>query len=343
MQMSNKDLLTPLSHLYILGVKLRHWLFDRSILRSEAFDIPVICIGNITVGGSGKSPMCEMILRRLTPNQKVALLSRGYGRKSRGYIEVEGEDHYSKVGDEPLQIKMKYPTAVVVVCEDRVKGVRRIMEEHPDIEMVIMDDGFQHRHILPLLNIIMVDANRPISQDHPLPLGSLRDTPSALRRANYFVVTKCPEDFSQQQISQMRRELMVAPHQKVFFSKVVNLDPQPTYPDIAPAFDPSMEVIALAGIGNPTPFVETLRQRYNILEEMVFDDHHSYSNGDIKVFASRVQRGAVILTTEKDSVKFLANDEIPQIIKEKLYYTPIRMQFIDGEVEELLNEIERLC
>lgn len=345
MQYMKRATLSILSHLYIAGVRLRHWLFDRGILKSKCFEIPIICVGNITVGGTGKSPMSEMLLEKFTPNHRVAVLSRGYGRTSRGYLEVERDDDYLHVGDEPLQIKMKYPQATVVVCERRVEGVEKILVRHPDIELIIMDDGFQHRHIKPRLNIIMVDATRPISQDSPLPLGSLRDTPEALHRADYFVVTKCPRDISQEQIAKLRSELIVEPHQRVYFSKIVNLSPEATYPEIAPLFDPTKEIIALAGIGNPTPFLQTIKERYHLTQELIFRDHHSYTNADIESIAQLLNESpdTSIITTEKDSVKFLMNNDIPQIIKERLYYTPIRMSFIDEEPQQLLKEIEKLC
>ncbi len=342
MQRIKKAILKPLSRLYITGVKIRHWLFDNAILHSEEFDTPIVCIGNITVGGTGKSPMSELLLEELSPKHKIAILSRGYGRESRGYIEVKEEDNYLHVGDEPLQIKRKYSDVVVVVCEKRAEGVRRIIKEHPDVELIVMDDGFQHRYVKPWINIIMVDARRPISSDEPLPLGSLRDTPHSLHRATYFVVTKCPESMSQSEMKKMREELIIKPCQRVYFSRIVNLDPIATYPDIAPPFDPSSSVVAMAGIGNPKPLLETLHDRYKVVEELIYRDHHSYTAEDIERITKRLKESpeSVIVTTEKDSIKFLASENITQTIKERLYYTPIRMRFIDGEPTEMLNDIE---
>lgn len=290
--------------------------------------------------------MSEMLLEHFTPTHRVALLSRGYGRKSRGYIEVESSDSYLSVGDEPLQIKRKFPSTLVVVCEKRVEGVRRIIEKHPDIELVIMDDGFQHRQITPTMNIIMVDATRPIATDAPLPLGSLRDSRSSLHRADVFVVTKCPDTITKEQIDQMRRELKMKPTQKVLFSKIVTAEPLATYATNKTPFDATqMQVIALAGIGNPAPFTDTLRKRYNLVAELLYRDHHSYTPTDLESIAKELDTDTnrVIVTTEKDSVKFLANSDVPQIIKDRLYYTPIRMEFIDGDEGGLLKSIEKLC
>ncbi len=340
--MGIKRLLKPLAHLYMAGVNIRHWLFDNSMLRSEEFDIPIICIGNITVGGTGKTPMSELLLSHLSANHKVAILSRGYGRRSRGYVEVESHDHYSKVGDEPLQMKRKFQEAIVVVCEKRVEGVQRILREHPEVEVILMDDGFQHRYVKPLANIIMVDSTRPIEDDFPLPFGSLRDTPEALQRADIFVVTKCHEDMSESEMEQFRENLISREGQSVYFTRIINLYPTPIFPELAPDFSSDMDVIAIAGIGNPAPFINTLTSRYDLKEVLTFADHHDYTPGDI----TRIERlldkhpQSVIITTEKDGVKFMMNNTLPASIKSKIYVSPIRMKFISQPEEELLQKID---
>ena len=164
--------LMPVSFLYKLGVLLRHRLFDWGILKQEKFDIPVVCIGNITVGGTGKTPMAEMVIAYMAQRHHVALISRGYGRRTKGYIEVTPESHYREVGDEPLQIKRKFPDTVVVVCEKRAEGIRRLRQEHPEVDLVVMDDGFQHRYVEPKVNIVMIDATRPVQCDRMLPAGN---------------------------------------------------------------------------------------------------------------------------------------------------------------------------
>ena len=158
-----KCLLAPAALLYKAGVTFRHRLFDWGILKSEKFDIPVICIGNITVGGTGKTPMAEMVIAYMSQMHRVALLSRGYGRRTKGYLEVKADSRYRDVGDEPLQIKLKFPDTVVAVCEKRADGIRRICAEHPDVDLIVMDDGFQHRYVEPKVNIVMIDATRPCS------------------------------------------------------------------------------------------------------------------------------------------------------------------------------------
>lgn len=206
-----KFLLYPASWLYKMAVLFRHQLFDWGILHSEKFDIPVICIGNITVGGTGKTPMAEMVIAYMSQMHNVALLSRGYGRRTKGYREVKTDSHYRDVGDEPLQIKLKFPGTVVVVCEKRAEGIRRIRAEHPEVDLIIMDDGFQHRYVEPKINIVMIDATRPIQHDRMLPLGTLRDLPEELHRAHYFVVTKCPEKMAPIDRRIMRKVLIRSP------------------------------------------------------------------------------------------------------------------------------------
>ena len=247
-----KCLLAPAALLYRAGVTFRHRLFDWGILKSEKFDIPIICIGNITVGGTGKTPMAEMLIAYMSQMHRVALLSRGYGRRTRGYLEVRGDSHYRDVGDEPLQIKLKFPGTVVVVCEKRAEGIRRIRAEHPEVDLIIMDDGFQHRYVDPKINIVMIDATRPV-HDKMLPQGTLRDIPEQLHRAHYFVVTKCPERMAPIDRRILRKVLIQVAYQRVYFTRFESFMPQPLYAGeaVGEHLAPGSRVIALSGIGNP--------------------------------------------------------------------------------------------
>ena len=265
-----KCLLAPAALLYKAAVTFRHRLFDWGILKSEKFDIPVICIGNITVGGTGKTPMAEMVIAYMSQMHRVALLSRGYGRRTKGYLEVKADSHYRDVGDEPLQIKLKFPDTVVAVCEKRAEGIRRIRAEHPDVDLVIMDDGFQHRYVEPKVNIVMIDATRPVQHDRMLPLGTLRDLPEELHRAHYFVVTKCPEKMAPIDRRILRKVLIQVAYQRVYFTRFESFMPQPLFPDAAPG-EPLLQgqqVIALSGIGSPKPFLAALRGSYGVVAEI---------------------------------------------------------------------------
>ncbi len=339
-----KILLAPAALLYEAGVTFRHRLFDWGILKSERFDIPIICIGNITVGGTGKTPMAEMIIGYMAQMHHVALLSRGYGRRTKGYIEVQPNSHYREVGDEPLQIKMKFPDTVVVVCEKRAEAIRRIRAEHPEIDLIVMDDGFQHRYVEPKVNVIMIDATRPIQHDRMLPLGTLRDLPDELHRAHYFIVTKCPDRMAPIDRRILRKVLIQVAYQKVYFTRFESFMPQPLYPAEAvfPALQHGMPVIALSGIGNPAPFIESLREHYELVGELTLDDHHVYKVRDMNAICDLLRKhpGAVVVTTEKDAVKMTNRAKIPEKIRQNLYYIPINISFIEDSSTDFLQKLE---
>lgn len=337
-------LLAPIAFLYKLGVTFRHRLFDWGILKSERFDIPIICIGNITVGGTGKTPMAEMIIAYMSQRHNIALLSRGYGRKTKGYREVLTTSHYREVGDEPLQIKLKFPDTVVVVCEKRAVGIRRIQAEHPEVDLIIMDDGFQHRYVEPKINVLMIDATRPIQHDSMMPLGTLRDLPSEIYRAHYFVVTKCPEKMAPIDRRILRKVLIQIAYQRVYYTRYESFLPQPLFADEAPdePLSQGRRIIALSGIGNPGPFLKTLHERYKVAAEVTFDDHHIYRIRDIRMLAALLEKhpDAAIVTTEKDAVKMINREKIPPEMRRRLYYLPINIAFIEDSATDFLQKLE---
>jgi len=337
-------LLVPLSWVYRMVVSVRHKLFDAGILKSRKFDIPVICIGNITVGGTGKTPFAEMLIGHFRQSHNVALLSRGYGRKTKGYMEVQTTTPSSRSGDEPKQIKLKFPDTVVAVCERRALGIDTIRKNHPEVDLVIMDDGFQHRSVEPKINIVLVDYTRPLYEDHMLPWGRLRDLPSQLHRAHFVCMTKCPPAMNalQQRIS--RKELSLYPYQCLFFTRMVSGTLQPLFPQDAPSgITAGTGVIAMAAIGNPDSFVSGLKNRYDVVDTILFNDHHIYRVSDL----SRMERaldaapdGTVIVTTEKDAVKLTSARKIPVGIRSRLYFMPIHISFVDNSKEDFLHKLE---
>jgi tetraacyldisaccharide 4'-kinase len=339
-----KLFLTPLAWIFGLVLWIRNRLYDAGIKKSISYDIPIICVGNITVGGTGKTPMCEMLIDHFSKIGKVALLSRGYGRKTKGYLEVEAKTSYLKVGDEPKQIKTKYPEAVVVVCEDREVGIERIRAEHPEVELIIMDDGFQHRRIEPKINIVMVDYTRPMDKDRLLPLGSLRDNPRQLKRAHYVVVTKCPPDMTPLSRRITLKELELLPYQKLFFTQIVTGDVYPAFADGTQGeIRAGSPVIGMAAIGNPVPFVENLRRRYDLVDEILFRDHHPYRVSDVRAMEHALERapeGTVIVTTEKDAVKLGSGSKMPPELRSKIFVQPIRMRFMVESKEDFLKKLE---
>ena len=328
-------LLKIASILYGLGLRVRHWMFDVGMLHSEKYDIPVLCVGNITVGGTGKTPAVEMLVGYYAKTHNVAVVSRGYGRKTKGYLEVSVDDSYIDVGDEPLQIKRKFPNVPVIVCEKRAYAIERIREQMPDVNMIIMDDGFQHRFVQPYLNIIMVDASRPVERDHLLPYGQLRDTISSLHRAHYFIVTKCPDDMTPIQMRIQHKVLTFKPSQQVFFTRFKRSVMRTLIEDRPMPMVAGSKVIAMSGIGNSEVFNEDLRSRFNVVETLDFEDHHTYRLGDLALMQKALERNpdAVIITTEKDAVKLFNSRKIPAEVSSRILYESVELAFVDGTNE----------
>lgn len=342
-----KVIRTILSWIYTAVVAIRHRLYDWGVLKSHSFSVPIVCIGNITVGGTGKTPMAELLISELSNNYNIALLSRGYGRRTKGYREVMVDDSYLDAGDEPLQIKLKFPHVHVIVSEDRVKGIERIRHEHPEVNLIIMDDGLQHRSVRAKINLIVLDATRPVENDAMLPLGRLRDLKSRLKSGHFFMVSKCPDTMTAVDRRIYHNKLRTVAYQKVYFSK---MEPLP----IVPLFDmPNREVvdyasqaILLAGVGNPRGFVSAAEMRFTVVDKYIVDDHHRYNLEDMKHLLALHKRHprAIILMTEKDAVKLRRSTGLPESLRRAMYYQPVTMRFIEGPdrdfIGKLIAEIE---
>ena len=330
-----------LSYIYRMVIAIRHWLFDINVLKSQKFNIPIICVGNITVGGTGKTPTAEMIIDTMKPTYKVALLSRGYGRRTKGYREVTLDSSYRDVGDEPLQIKLKFPDVLVVVCEKRVEAIRRIEAEHPEINLIVMDDGFQHRHVDPRINVVVLDYTRPVFEDDFLPVGNLRDNLNSLYRAHYFIVTKCPEDMQPLDQRMWRKDLQLVAYQKIYFTRVVPTAAVPLFQTPHPLREGD-EVIVMSGIGNPKPFVKSVRKHYNVVANLVYSDHHVYTVEDIEKIVSHIKQhpNAMLLTTEKDAVKLRRSRRVPDLMRERLFYQPVKVEFLEGSDENFFETLK---
>jgi tetraacyldisaccharide 4'-kinase len=331
-----------ISWIYTAVVAIRHRLYDWGVLKSHSYDIPVVCIGNITVGGTGKTPMAEMLISSLGSSYNIALLSRGYGRRTKGYREVLTSDSYLDVGDEPLQIKLKFPATTVIVAEGRAKAIERIRVEHPEVNLIIMDDGLQHRGVRAKINIIILDATRPVENDYMLPRGRLRDLKSRLTTGHYFMVSKCPDTMTPLDRRLWHNKLRSVAYQKVYFSK---MEPLP----IVPLFDfPDREsvgyahqAILLAGVGNPRGFVSAAEMRFAVVEKMIVGDHHRYNVEDMRTLIDMHQRHprAIVLMTEKDAVKLRRSHNLPESLRRAMYYQPVEMQFIDGPDQNFIGKL----
>lgn len=328
--------------LYAFGLRVRHWLYDSGIIKGHAPDIPVVCVGNITVGGTGKTPAVEYLAGKLGERFTVAVLSRGYGRRTKGYIEVDTTSSFLDVGDEPKQIKRRYPALTVAVCEKRAEGIRRIREEHPEVDLILMDDGFQHRRVVPKVNIVLMDYTRPVWEDKLLPWGRLRDLPSQMHRANIVLITKTPPDMTPIDRRIAVKSLKLFPYQSVFFTAMGQGVPQPLFPDAEGRIEPGRSVAALAGVGNPAGFVDYLRGAYEVEAVWLFRDHHVYRVRDLRKIEEQLlslPQDTVIMTTEKDAVKLTNRRKIPAELQRRLYKIPVELTFVADDESRFLGKL----
>ena len=332
--MFKKLITAPLSWIYGWIIALRHKLFDMQILKSVEFDIPTVCDGNITVGGTGKTPHTEYLVKMLSPYYNVAVLSRGYKRKTKGFVLADANCSSRKIGDEPKQIKLKFPDIPVAVCEKRVEGINRLRQIHPEINLIILDDGFQHRYVETWVNIILMDYSRPIYEDQLLPLGRLRDRKSELAKAHFIIVTKCPEDIKPIDMRVVSKHLNLFPYQSLFFTRFISLQPCPLFKEETPILPhKGQDVVVMAAIANPSHLIDDVKRNYNIVETLIYPDHYSYKTHDLEAMNKAVRKGkedTIILTTEKDAVKLTNSKKIPENIRRRLYYIPNRIQFVDN-------------
>ena len=333
----------PLSWLYGMVVHIRHKLFDLKILRSEEFDIPVVCIGNLTVGGTGKTPVAELLIERFSEHYRVGVLSRGYRRRTKGFVLSTPTSSARTIGDEPRQMKLKYPSVPVAVCEKRAEGIRLLRKAHPEIELIILDDAFQHRYVEPWVNILLMDYNNPVYRDRLLPWGRLRDTRNQIHRANFVLVTKCPDDLNPLDMRIVINSLGLFPYQSLYFTRMRQGEITPLFADRAVGKvregDP---VIAMSGIANPVPLLENLRKRFDVVAELTFDEHHTYRLSDMRrleaLFAAYPD--AVVLTTEKDAEKLTNRKKVTEAVQQRLYYVPIHVSFVADSESEFLRQLE---
>ncbi len=316
---------------------LRNRAFDTGVLPGRAFDVPVICVGNITLGGTGKTPHIEYIINLLKDDYEVATLSRGYRRTTKGFrIALPGGDVLA-VGDEPSQIKKKFPQITVAVDEKRVDGIENLLRETPSPEVILLDDAFQHRYVKPGLSIVLVDYNRPVWRDNVLPFGRLRESARGIRRADVVVMTKCPPSIDKKERQSIMKKLRMGEGAQLFFSTVC-------YDGLLPLFNPSLEgcgtvkgreVLLLTGIARPEPLKKELERRGAIVTLMQYADHHNFSTGELEEiarnFSALPSQGRLVVTTEKDAERLRGRSDLPDIIKDNICSIPIKIKIIDEE------------
>lgn len=340
-------LLTPLSYIYGTITVVRNKLFDLGILKSESFDIPVIAIGNISVGGTGKTPHTEYIVEMLSGTHNVAVLSRGYKRATKGFILASESTSPLDIGDESYQIYKKYGDRIkVAVCEKRVVGIKELLNIDPSINMIILDDAFQHRYVKPTVSILLTEFAKPYYEDRLLPLGRLRENIRAVNRADMVIVTKCPDDIKQVDFRIYKKNINLFPYQKLFFSKYKYDDLRPVFPAES-TYIPMLEILtakdcilAVTGIANPKPLVKFLKKLSMPVKVMHFPDHHNFTREDLddihNTYKSIIARYKIILTTEKDAVRLASNPYFPHNLKAHIFYQPVNVEFL--QYEEPFNE-----
>lgn len=333
--------LKPLSWLYGLGVDLRNSLFDMGVLPSVSYEIPVINVGNITVGGTGKTPHVEYLIRLLSGHYRMAVLSRGYKRKTKGYLLSSVASKMEEIGDEPWQIKQKFPDVYVAVDANRRRGIERLMKDEAtkDVEIILLDDAYQHRYVKPGHNILLVDYHRIISDDCLLPAGRLRERASSIRRATTVIVTKCPQHITAMGFRVILSALGTKPYQKLFFSTFVYDRMRQLWGngtlDIDTLRKDNIHVLLLTGIGNPQQMEQDVRRFVQHITPLAFPDHHYYSRRDaeaIQLALLALPKPHIIITTEKDAARLqhlqgTMKDEVRQCT----YVLPVKISIMRDE------------
>ncbi len=340
--------LLPASWLYGLGVRFRNFLFDKGVLRSRSFDIPVISVGNITVGGSGKTPHVEYLIRLLRPSCQVAVLSRGYKRATHGFVVADDQSTSRDIGDEPRQIKSKFGDVVVAVDEDRVDGIIQLqaLPASRPIGVVLLDDAYQHRYVRPGLSILLTDYHRLITSDLLLPAGRLREPASGKRRADIIVVSKCPGDLPPSERSRVAQLLRPDSRQALFFSCMEYMPLQPVYDGDAPQhpqLSPEDNVLLVSGIANPTPLLAELGRHTGHVRHLSYPDHHHFTQNDINDIQSAFRAlptPRCIITTEKDAVRLVGSDLLAGDVRPHLFQLPIRVRILEERQEEFDKKIK---
>lgn len=337
----------PLSWLYGLGVRLRNQMFELGILKSRSFDIPVISVGNITVGGSGKTPHVEYLIRLLKDKVKVAVLSRGYKRKSKGFVLADAETCMKDIGDEPYQMKTKFPDIHVAVDKNRCHGIDMLTgnEKSNDTDVILLDDAFQHRYVKPGVNILLVDYHRLIIYDKLMPAGRLREPQNGKARADIVIITKCPKDLKPMEFRVIIKAMDLYPYQQLFFTTLEydNLRQMQGGEEISlKQLNKNTNILLLTGIASPKQMTYDLKEYSDNITPMTFPDHHQFTAKDIELINntfSQMSSPKMIITTEKDSVRLTGMEGLSDEIRRNIYILPIRIKFMLGQEEEFNNKI----
>lgn len=334
-----KVLLSPFSLIYGILISARNFLFQVGIIRRSTFNIPVINVGNLSIGGAGKTPHVEFLIRLLKPYLDISVLSRGYGRKSKGFLFVEYKGNALQFGDEPLQFKRKNKELVVAVSESRALGIPEILKRNPTISAVLLDDAFQHLAVKASLNILLTEESRLFTDDYLLPSGRLREWRSAYERADIIIVTKCRSNFNEEDKEEILSKINAKSHQKVFFSKYIYGKPYHIYnPTNRLTLDDSSKVVLVSAIANTDYLTSYLDGLGCQIDHVQYEDHHYFSEHEVsqikQVLDKTEDPDTVLLCSEKDAMrldlhqKFLISEQVP------IFALPIKVEFLFNEGPE---------
>lgn len=333
-------LLFPFSILYAAAVWLRNRLFDKKLLPSTSFNLPIICVGNLSSGGTGKSPLIEKLISFLKNQHKVAVLSRGYKRKTEGYALANHDSTALEIGDEPFLFFRKFPDVTVTVGEERIVAIPQLLHDRPETQVILLDDAFQHRSVLAGLNIVLTDYNNLYTRDWWLPTGDLRDERRSADRADILIVSKCKPDLTREESEEIISELKPVKHQQVFFTSIQYGIPYHIVNLNNITIHDSLEVLLVSGIADPRPLKKYLVENAETYYEILYSDHHIFTIDDwkdiLKRFNNIQHSDKIILTTEKDAVRLMKfNHELKDM---PVYVIPITTQFLFND-ENLFHDL----
>lgn len=341
-------LLYPLALLYGGVVWLRNRLYDAGFFSSVEFSVPVIAVGNLSVGGTGKTPHVEYLLRLLEYRYRTATMSRGYGRRTQGFMLADENSNALRIGDEPMQYHLNFPEVAVSVAEERMTGIPRLLQRRPEVEVVILDDAYQHRSVKPGLNILITDFSKPFYDDHILPYGTLREARKAYHRADVVVVSKCPPSLTRERSEEIRERLAPLPHQQVFFSTIRYGEAHDFF-SREPVSLSGQHLVLVAGIAKPAPLLQRLKDAAADVHPLLYRDHHFFGSRDLEeiraAYAAWDVVEKLVLTTEKDAARLHLFAERLKEWNLPLAVLPIRTEFLfdDGQAFDsgILGYIER--
>jgi tetraacyldisaccharide 4'-kinase len=329
---SFRYLLFPFAFIYGAIIWLRNWLFDKNIFKSAEFNFPIICVGNLAAGGTGKTPMTEYLVEILRKEFKTATLSRGYKRKTKGFTIADHNTTAIDIGDEPMQFHQKFPGVTVAVGEERLVAIPQILHQRPETQVIILDDAFQHRTVKAGLNILLTDYKNLYTRDLMLPAGDLRDVKSSRKRAHIIIVTKCKTDLSVSEKDALIKEIKPLSHQQVFFTEIVYSQPYHLFTRQTTGISADKDILLLCGIANPKPLMEILTSHVHSYDMLRYADHHIFSSDDLKDIKRHFERlqslNKLILTTEKDAVRL--EKFKTELVDYPIYVLPIKHFFLFG-------------